>query len=489
MTVNSSTGFSRSLRIFLCHASGDKTAVRDLYRRLTTDGFLPWLDELDLMPGQNWQEEIPAAVRACDVVLVCLSQKSVNKEGYLQKEIREALSVAEEKPEGTIFIIPVRIEPVEVPKRLTSWQWANLFEADGYERLVRALKFRATTIHIGSNPSTATPERMTYHLTSTDAPKDQHQPSVDQSAKFVSRDRGFPQETEHERPVSFWTKIADFVPQIKTPVQLSGLALAIGGLIAIKFVMPNATKAQVSAVTIGGLFLLFGQVVAALDRIPKQQRAKLVVTAFLIFCFFAIVLIFATTIFIAQADPFTTEEHRVIDLKKQIARLIDTYQTIPTLGQASIVKVNEQAPKLGEKMLLISDSNLDRSRQILKYEYALYAYMMASSTDSSVSYKIQFATKALESSVKAKALLEDGKQLSATNKDANITTDWMIDDDEDARIDYLTAMAMCIKGMAQHDNVVITSVSSKLAEIPTPYKLRFPPNHSPELIPCLKGGS
>jgi formylglycine-generating enzyme required for sulfatase activity len=137
---------SRPLRVFLCHSSGDKPAVRKLYRRLKGDGFAPWLDEEELLPGQDWQQEIPAAVRACDAVIICLSQKSVTKEGYLHREIREALYVEEEKPEGTIFIIPVRLEEVEVPKRLSQWQWANMFDEDGYHRLVRALTIRANAI-------------------------------------------------------------------------------------------------------------------------------------------------------------------------------------------------------------------------------------------------------------------------------------------------------------------------------------------------------
>src|SRR5271157_5038493 len=137
---------NRQLRVFLCHSSGDKPAVRDLYRRLQADGFAPWLDEEELLPGQDWQQEIPAAVRACDVVIVCLSRKSVSKEGFLQREIREALYVAEEKPEGTIFIIPVKLEEVEVPQRLSLWQWANLFQEGGYQRLVGALHVRASAI-------------------------------------------------------------------------------------------------------------------------------------------------------------------------------------------------------------------------------------------------------------------------------------------------------------------------------------------------------
>jgi hypothetical protein len=30
------------LRVFLCHSSGDKASVRDLYRKLRNDGVEPW---------------------------------------------------------------------------------------------------------------------------------------------------------------------------------------------------------------------------------------------------------------------------------------------------------------------------------------------------------------------------------------------------------------------------------------------------------------
>ncbi|MFZ1010843.1 MAG: toll/interleukin-1 receptor domain-containing protein [Candidatus Sulfotelmatobacter sp.] len=131
------------LRIFLCHSSADKPTIRDLYQRLRHDGFTPWLDEEDLVPGQDWAHEIRKEVHDTHVVVVCLSRSSVTKEGFAQKEIRIALDVADEKPEGTIFIIPARLENCEVPDRLGKWQWVNLFEQDGYDRLCRALRQRA----------------------------------------------------------------------------------------------------------------------------------------------------------------------------------------------------------------------------------------------------------------------------------------------------------------------------------------------------------
>src|SRR2546426_12139822 len=100
----------RPLRVFLCHASSDKPAVRVLYERLRTRNIRPWLDEKMLLPGQDWDLEIKKAVHNSDVVVVCLSRSSITKEGYVQKEIRFALDVAAEKPEGTIFVIPVRLE-------------------------------------------------------------------------------------------------------------------------------------------------------------------------------------------------------------------------------------------------------------------------------------------------------------------------------------------------------------------------------------------
>jgi formylglycine-generating enzyme required for sulfatase activity len=136
----------RPLKVFLCHASADKPVVRDLYKRLVADGVDAWLDAESLVPGQNWQVEIPKAIRESDVVIVCLSEKSINKEGYVQKEIKFALDVADEKPEGTIFIIPARLEECKVPDRLSLYHWVDLYDEDGYQKLMRALRLRADKI-------------------------------------------------------------------------------------------------------------------------------------------------------------------------------------------------------------------------------------------------------------------------------------------------------------------------------------------------------
>src|SRR5512139_3444604 len=143
----------RPLKVFLCHASGDKSPVRDLYKKLTAEGVDAWLDKEKLLPGQDWKREIPKAVQEADVVVVCLSNKSITKEGYVQKEIKFALDIAEEKPEGTIFLIPARLEDCIVPERLSRWQWVDLYEEDGFVKLLRSLKLRADAVGATIEPS------------------------------------------------------------------------------------------------------------------------------------------------------------------------------------------------------------------------------------------------------------------------------------------------------------------------------------------------
>jgi outer membrane protein assembly factor BamD (BamD/ComL family) len=144
---------TRPLKAFLCHASGDKPAVREMYKRLVFEGVDAWLDKEKLLPGQDWRVEIPKAVREADVVIVFLSKNSITREGYVQKEIKDALDIAEEKPDGTIFLIPSRLEECPVPERLSRWQWVDLFEDNGFVQLLRSLKLRAKAVGATVEPT------------------------------------------------------------------------------------------------------------------------------------------------------------------------------------------------------------------------------------------------------------------------------------------------------------------------------------------------
>lgn len=148
----------RKLRVFLCHSSQDKPIVRELYQRLLAEGWIdPWLDEEKILPGQNWDLEINKAVEKSEVVIVFLSKKSVSKEGYVQKEIKKILDIADEKPEETLFVIPLRLDDCQIPSRLAKWQYEDYFPDDqrknALKRISLSLSARYSQLNIEDNYS------------------------------------------------------------------------------------------------------------------------------------------------------------------------------------------------------------------------------------------------------------------------------------------------------------------------------------------------
>ncbi|MGI9509637.1 MAG: toll/interleukin-1 receptor domain-containing protein [Geminicoccaceae bacterium] len=115
---------------------------------MRTFGFDPWLDEIDLLPGQAWKEEIPKAIAGAKVFLACLSSQSIDKVGYVQTELRHALTAFGRHPPGAIYLIPVRLDQCRIPDfsipdlalGLKDIQWVDLFDDDGLDRLILAIQ-------------------------------------------------------------------------------------------------------------------------------------------------------------------------------------------------------------------------------------------------------------------------------------------------------------------------------------------------------------
>ncbi|MFL6211127.1 MAG: TIR domain-containing protein [Pyrinomonadaceae bacterium] len=130
----------KSVGVFLSYAREDRENVRLLYKKLQEAGFTPWMDVEDLLPGQDWELEIEKAIKKSDFALVCLSNLSTNKQGYIQKEIKIALDVLDMMPEGGVYLIPARLDECRVPNRLNKQQWVDLFVDGGFEKLGEALR-------------------------------------------------------------------------------------------------------------------------------------------------------------------------------------------------------------------------------------------------------------------------------------------------------------------------------------------------------------
>ena len=137
---------TEALKVFLCYASQDRSAVQELYNSLKTQDWVdPWLDKAKILPGQDWRVVIEEAVEEADIVIACLSTESVNKEGFVQRELKYATEIAEEKPGETIFLIPLRLDECMIPRWLRHLQWNDYFGAEkssAFSNLLAALKLR-----------------------------------------------------------------------------------------------------------------------------------------------------------------------------------------------------------------------------------------------------------------------------------------------------------------------------------------------------------
>src|ERR1700730_10930374 len=98
------------------------------------------MDNHDISPGQDWGFAIQNAISTCDAAIIFLRSKSVSKTGYVQVEIAECLKQRERRPEGSIYLIPVRLDPCAVPARISDLHYADLFEADGWDRVIASLE-------------------------------------------------------------------------------------------------------------------------------------------------------------------------------------------------------------------------------------------------------------------------------------------------------------------------------------------------------------
>jgi hypothetical protein len=109
-------------QIFLTYAKEDKAQIDEIYVALKKAELDPWMDDpprpyqMDgLQPGLNWDDEIRKKIREARITLAFFSKRSVEKDGYVQKEYRLALDRNAQQPPQQQSLIPVLLDECTPP--------------------------------------------------------------------------------------------------------------------------------------------------------------------------------------------------------------------------------------------------------------------------------------------------------------------------------------------------------------------------------------
>jgi hypothetical protein len=132
------------IQVFISYAKEDCEKALKLYNNLQNEqGLNPWIDKKSLLPGQKWNPAIIDAIRRSRFFVALLSSNSVNKKGYVQRELKEALDILDKYPESGVFIIPVRLDNCQISDiKLKEIHNVDLFSNwdEGFKKILAAIQ-------------------------------------------------------------------------------------------------------------------------------------------------------------------------------------------------------------------------------------------------------------------------------------------------------------------------------------------------------------
>lgn len=134
--------FSSKPLVFISYSRQDKQSVDTLSRRLSSRGVRTWVDTRDIVGGE-WRRAIKRGLRHSNFFLACLSPNTLQRGEVLQYEYDSALEIQRDRLEGEIYVIPLRLEPCEIPECFRHLQCVDLYDQAGWDGLIRALRSKS----------------------------------------------------------------------------------------------------------------------------------------------------------------------------------------------------------------------------------------------------------------------------------------------------------------------------------------------------------
>jgi hypothetical protein len=127
------------LNIFISYAMADAPSVRRIAEQLRVHGYIPWMAEADLLPGDEIRQKISEAISAADAVIVVYSARSLES-SWVRYE--SELAIVREVEKRTV-VVPVVLGDAAPPPYLQSRLFLRLnvpFASEDLAPLIRSLQ-------------------------------------------------------------------------------------------------------------------------------------------------------------------------------------------------------------------------------------------------------------------------------------------------------------------------------------------------------------
>lgn len=128
--------------LFISYATPDRERVLPYHDWLQAEGYETWIDCNQLLPGQNWDLEINRAIDRATLILAFVSENTIARRGYVQRELKIAIDRLRDRLSDDIYIIPILLDDVAIPDELKRIQAISSSEPNCRPKIAAALQLQ-----------------------------------------------------------------------------------------------------------------------------------------------------------------------------------------------------------------------------------------------------------------------------------------------------------------------------------------------------------